>query len=322
MIVIVFTGGTISMRHDAASGGAVPSLRGRDILDLAPGLDRIADFEIDDWAANPGPHMTVERMWSLRQRLLQHLGNPKVDGIVVTHGTDSMEESAYLMARSIDSNKPVVFTGAMRTSSDLGWDGPANLGGAMRVASSPASRGRGVMLFMADRIHSALEVAKVDTSAVDAFASPSSGPVGLVDDGSVIFVRPTAVTTTLDPPEPAKPVDIIMAYTGADSRLLESSLESARGVVLAAMGRGNVPPEMLSGIDALIANGKPVVITSRTSRGRVGATYAYPGGGRRLLERGAIMAGSRSPQQARIDLMLALGSGMSVDEVRQVFAAD
>src|SRR4051812_21914677 len=153
MIVLVFTGGTISMRHDATAGGAIPSLRGRDILDLAPGIDRIAELEIDDWGAFPGPHMTPERMWALRTRLQEHLRRDDVDGVVVTHGTDALEETAYLMARSISTLKPLVFTGAMRTSSDLGWDGPGNLGGAVGVASAESSRGQGVMVVMGDRIY-------------------------------------------------------------------------------------------------------------------------------------------------------------------------
>src|SRR5204862_2898946 len=157
MIVLLFTGGTISMRHDASAGGAVPSLTGRDILALAPGIDRLAELDVDDWGAFPGPHMTVERMWALRRRIIEHLSRPEVDGIVVTHGTDSLEESAYLTARSVQDDKPVVFTGAMRTSSDLGWDGPGNLGGAVRVAASGGARGRGVLGVMSDRVFTALD---------------------------------------------------------------------------------------------------------------------------------------------------------------------
>src|SRR3954466_2976163 len=263
MIVVVFTGGTISMRHDATAGGAIPSLRGKDILDLAPGIDRIASLEIDDWGAYPGPHMTVERMWALRARLLEHLARPGVDGIVVTHGTDSLEESAYLMGRSIQTTKPVVFTGAMRTSSDLGWDGPGNLGGAVRVASSNSARDQGVMVVMSDRVYSALDVTKVHTSMLDAFDSPGLGPMGVVDDGEVIFRRslPSDVAI-MEPASLATPVDIVYAWAGADSRLLNASLDSAKGVVIAGMGRGNVPPEMLDGIDAFISAGKPVVISS------------------------------------------------------------
>jgi L-asparaginase len=320
MIVLVFTGGTISMRHDAAAGGAIPSLRGRDILDLAPGIDQIAELEIDDWGAYPGPHMTLQRMWQLRQRLLEHLARRDVDGIVVTHGTDSLEESAYLMARSIPTDKPVVFTGAMRTSSDLGWDGPGNLGAAVRVACAPSSRGQGVMVVLSDKIYSALDVTKVHTSMLDAFDSPGLGPLGVVDDGTVIYRRALpADVQTMEPASLGEPVDIIYAWAGADSRLLDASVRVAHGVVVAGMGRGNVPPEMLPGIDAFLGAGKPVIITSRSGRGRVGPTYGYPGAGRRLVERGVIMGGARRPPQARIDLMLALGLRLSVDEIRQVF---
>lgn len=320
MIVIVFTGGTISMRHDAAAGGAVPSLKGKDILDLAPGIDRLASLEADDWGSYPGPHMTVERMWALRARLIEHIARPEVKGIVVTHGTDTLEESAYLMARSLTTAKPIVFTGAMRTSSDLGWDGPGNLAAAVRVAASDEARGQGVMLVMYDRIHSALDVTKGHTAMLDAFDSPGLGPLGIVDDGVVIFRRslPDNVTT-IEPPSLGAPVDIVYAWAGADSRLLQASAVSARGVVIAALGRGNIPTEMLDGVDAFLRAGKPVVISSRSSRGRVGPTYGYPGAGRRLLERGAIMAGGRRPQQARIDLMLALGMGWGPDRIAEIF---
>jgi L-asparaginase len=320
MIVIVFTGGTISMRHDPSAGGAIPSLRGKDILDLAPGIDRLAQLETDDWGSFPGPHMTVERMWALRTRLMEHIARPEVKGIVVTHGTDTLEESAYLMARSLSTAKPVVFTGAMRTSSDLGWDGPGNLAAAVRVAASDAARGQGVMLVMYDRIHSALDVTKGHTAMLDAFDSPGLGPLGIVDDGVVIFRRSLPDNlTTIEPPSLGAPVDIVYAWAGADSRLLEVSAKTARGVVIAALGRGNVPTEMLDGVDAFLKLGKPVVISSRSSRGRVGPTYGYPGAGRRLLERGAIMAGGRRPQQARIDLMLALGMGWSTEQIGEIF---
>jgi L-asparaginase len=317
MIVLLFTGGTISMRHDAASGGAVPTLRGRDILALAPGIDQIAQLEIDDWGAYPGPHMTVERMWALRNRIVEQLERPEVDGIVVTHGTDALEESVYVVARSVSSEKPVVFTGAMRTSSDLGWDGPANLGAAVRVAVSPAARGCGVLVVMADRVFAGLDVTKTHTHKLESFDSPGLGPLGVIDDGQVIFRRALpALVSVLVPEALAEPVDIVFTYAGSDSRLLDASREQGLGVVVAAMGRGNVPPAMLDGIARWIAEGKPVVITSRALRGRVGCTYGYPGGGRRLAELGAIFAGARLPQQARIDLMLALGSGMTVPEIR------
>jgi L-asparaginase len=319
-IVLLFTGGTISMRHDAAVGGAVPTLRGPDIVKLVPGIDKLADIEVDDWAAHPGPHMTLARMWELRARIIRHLERPDVDGVVVTHGTDALEETAYLLARSTASDKPVVVTGAMRTSSDLSWDGPANLGGAVLAAAHPSSRGLGVLVVMSDRIFAALDVTKSHTHAVDAFDSPGFGPLGVIDDGAVVYrrlmpARPPALT----PARLAEPVDIVYAYSGADARLLDASRQEGKGIVVAAMGRGNVPPAMLPGIERWITEDKPVIIASRALRGRVGHTYAYEGGGRRLAEMGAIFAGSRRPTQARMDVMLALGDGMSVGRIRELF---
>jgi len=320
MIVLVFTGGTISMRHDPAAGGAVPTLRGRDILDLAPGIEKLAQIEVDEWGSYPGPHVDVQRMWELRQCIAAHVERPDVQGVVITHGTDSLEESAYLAARSIASTKPIVFTGAMRTSSDLGWDGPGNLGGAVRVAAAENAHGFGVMVVMSDRIYTALDVTKAHTSMLDAFDSPGLGPIGVIDDGNVIFRRALPESSpVLQPRELASPVDIVYAYAGADSTLLDAARAKGRGVVIAGMGRGNVPPPMVDGIDRWIAEDKPVVMSSRASRGRVGQTYGYPGGGRRLSERGVIFAGARRPQQARIDVMLGLGARMSVAELREMF---
>jgi L-asparaginase len=154
---------------------------------------------------------------------------------------------------------------------------------------------------------------------LDAFDSPGLGPLGVVDDGQVIFRRALpAPTPVLMPEAPETPVDIVYAFAGADSRLLDASRAEGKGVVVAGMGRGNVPPAMVDGIDRWHSEGKPVVITSRALRGRVGCTYGYRGGGRRLAEQGAIFAGSRRPQQARIDVMLALGARFSVAEIREL----
>ncbi|MHB0947671.1 MAG: asparaginase [Gemmatimonadaceae bacterium] len=320
MIVLIFTGGTISMRFDAAAGGAVPALAGREIFAATPGLSEVAEVEIDDFGAFPGPHMTTERMWELRGRIAGHLERPGVQGVVVTHGTDTLEESAYLCARSLPAIKPVVFTGAMRAASDLGWDGPANLLDATRVAASPESRGIGTMVTMGGRIFAGVDDTKVHTHLLDAFESPGLGPIGVIDDGDVVYVRALSRSgPVLDPPRLATPVDIVGAWAGADSRLLDASRAEGKGVVLSALGRGNVPPAMVPGIERWIAEGKPVIVSSRAQRGRVGHTYGYPGGGRTLEQAGCIFAGSRRPQQARIDLMLALGAGMSADELRELF---
>ena len=308
------------MRQDPAIGGAIPTLSGRDILAATRGIEEVADFEVEEWGAYPGPHMSIERMWSLRNAIAQQLERPEVDGVVVTHGTDTLEESASLNARTIRGHKPIVFTGAMRTASELGWDGPSNLIDAVRVAASEESRGYGVMVAMSGRVFAGLDVTKAHTHLLDAFESPVLGPIGVIDDGNVIFRRalPPA-PPLLAPPSPALPIDIVAAYPGADARLLDASRAEALGIVVAALGRGNVPPGMVPGIERWVHAGRPVVIASRAPRGRVGRTYGYPGAGRRLHDLGAIFAGSRRPQQARIELSLALGVGLAGAELRQLF---
>lgn len=322
MIVILFTGGTISMRNDPSAGGATPSLTADEIITATHGIASTARIETEEWGRFPGPHMTVERMWALRNRIREHLARPEVDGVVVTHGTDTLEESAYLVARSLASDKPVVFTGAMRTQSDLGWDGPANLFEAVRVASSEQTKGYGVTVVIGGQIFAALDVTKSNTQLLDAFESPGVGPLGYLDEGEVIFRRELpSQPAVLSPDAPATPVDVFFAVAGCDARLLDAVRAESRGAVIAAMGRGNVPPAMVPGIERFLAEGKPIIITSRTGGGRVGHTYAYPGGGRTLEQLGAIFAGSRSPQQARLDLMLALGAGFDSAALRTLFSA-
>jgi L-asparaginase len=144
--------------------------------------------------------------------------------------------------------------------------------------------------------------------------------VAVVDDGEVIFRRALVPSMApLDPAEPATPVDLVYAAAGTDARLLDASRRDARGMVVAAMGRGNVPPAMVPGIERWVADDKPVVVASRAQRGRVGTTYGYAGAARRLVQAGAILAPGRRPQQARIDLMLALGLGMGTADVRALF---
>ena len=310
------------MRHDPAAGGAVPKLSAREIVAATRGIEEIAELEIEDWGAFPGPHMTMERMWALRNRVKALLARDEVQGVVITHGTDTLEESAYLCARSIEAGKPLVFTGAMRAASDLGWDGPANLMDAALVAASEEAVGYGAMMTMGGRVFPGIDVTKAHTHLPDAFESPGLGPIAVVDDGRVIFRRALApAPRILDPMAPALPIDIVVAYAGADARIVDACRSEGRGLVVAAMGRGNVPPAMADGIARWIDAGKPVVIASRAMRGRVGPTYGYSGGGRRLVEMGALFSGSRRPQQARIDLALALGEGADDSAIRELLAS-
>lgn len=308
------------MRFDASAGGAVPSLGFDEILAAAKGIETVAHVRPEEFGRFPGPHMSVEREWALRNRLVDLVQDPAIDGVVVTHGTDTIEESAYLATRSIDTEKPIVFTGAMRNASELSWDGPANLADSVRVAASTHARGYGALVLLNGRIFSALDVTKAHTHMLDAFESPGLGPLGVVDDGEVVFRRMLPPRSpVLSPATLAEPIDIVVAFSGADGRLVDCSRATARGIVVAALGRGNVPPPMAQAMARCVSDGVPVVVASRAPRGRVGQTYGYEGGGRQLANAGAIFTGSRRPQQARIDLMLALGAGLSGQALRDVF---
>jgi len=318
-LVLLTTGGTISMRRDAERGGAVPQLSGQEILGTVPGADGVADVEVREFGRLPGPHMTIDRMWELRAAIRSAIDDG-ADGVVVTHGTDTIEETAYLLDRSLPADTPVVLTGAMRNSSELSWDGPANLMASLQVAASEPARGRGCMVVMDERMIQGAEVVKTHTEEFGTFRSPNWGPLGIVDKGKVLFYRESRRKPPLAPDRPAQPVDLIKVVAGMDSRLLEASLASgAHGVVLEALGRGNVPPDVVPGIRAWVGAGKPVVLTSRSLRGRVLDTYAYLGGGHGLREMGVVFADHLTGQQARIELMLALGEhGGDGDAVRRV----
>jgi L-asparaginase len=318
-ILLLTTGGTISMRRDAELGGAVPGLGGEEILASVPGAEEFADIEVREFGRHPGPHMTIPRMWELRGTIQGALGED-FDGVVITHGTDTIEETAYLLDRSLPAEVPVVVTGAMRNVSELSWDGPANLLAAVQVAAAPAARDRGVMVVMDDRVVQGSEVVKTHAEEAGTFQSPNWGPLGIVDKGQVLFYRESRRKRLLDPELPATPVDLVKVVAGADARLVDASRDSgARGIVLEALGRGNVPPDVVPGIRRWTESGKPVVITSRSLRGRVLDTYAYAGGGRELRQMGAIFGDHLTGQQARIELMLALGvNGDDLQAVREV----
>jgi L-asparaginase len=310
------------MRQDASAGGAVPRLTGREILESVPGIAAVAALEVREFGRFPGPHMTIERMWELRAAVLEAFA-AGFDGVVAMHGTDTIEETAYLLDRSLPADVPVVITGAMRNSSELSWDGPANLMSAVEVAASPEARGRGTMVVMDEEIVQGAEVVKTHTEQAGTFRSPNWGPLGLTDKGRALFYRESRRKPMLAPARPVTPVDLIKIVAGADARLVDASLDSgAHGVVIEAMGRGNVPPAVVPGLQRWIDAGKPVVVASRSSRGRVLDTYAYEGGGHQLREMGCIFADHMTGQQARIELMLALGvHGGDVAKVRKTVEA-
>jgi L-asparaginase len=313
MIHLVFTGGTISMQHDAAAGGNVPVHGGERLAALAPGLERISPYRIEDWARAPAAHLGPERLWALRERIRTLQEGPAGDrprGIVITHGTDTLEETAYLLARTLDPAVPVALTGAMRTSSDPDWDGPRNLRDAAAVAASPGSAGRGAMVVFAGSVFAGQEAVKTDTMRPDAFAAPHGRPIGRVTEGRVeYFAAPRAGA-----PLAARGLDarvaVIPMVIGDTGALLDLARPTHDGVVVEAFGSGNLPPGAVPAIRRWLGEGKPVVLASRCATGVVTPAYAFEGGGAGLVAMGVLPAGPRTPSQARMELALSLSAGV------------
>jgi L-asparaginase len=319
---VLFTGGTISMRIDPGTGAAVPALSGEEIVSRVTGLRREARLTLEDYARLPGPHVTPEWMWALRQRVADACADPGVDAVVITHGTDTLEETAFLLDLTVDTDKPVVFTGAMRTVSEAGWDGPANIMAAVRTAVHPQAPGRGVMIAVGEEIHAAADAIKWHTQSLAAFRSPH-GPLGLLDRGQVIFHRPAFRKPALPARRLVREVDLHTMAAGVDDALLRASIaRGARGLVLEATGCGNVPPPVIPGIEAAMAKGLAVVLVSRCAEGRVSPAYGYEGGGQMLRALGVIFGQDLSGAKARIKLMVALGMSAETADVRRVFEGD
>jgi L-asparaginase len=316
---VLFTGGTISMRIDPGTGAAMPALSGEEIVARVHGLRKEARLTLEDYARLPGPHVTPDWMWRLKDRAAEVLADPAVDGLVVTHGTDTLEETAFLLDLTLAGDKPVVFCGAMRTLSEPGWDGPANLMTAVRTAVHPDARTRGVLVAVGEDVHSAAEATKWHTQSLGAFRSPR-GPIGIVDRGQVVFQRPAF----REPPLPARAivpaVDLHTMAAGVDDALIRASLaRGARGLVLEATGCGNVPPAAMPGVRAAVAAGVPVVLVSRCAEGRVSPAYGYEGGGQVLRELGVIFGADLPGPKARIKLMVGLGATSDLGQLRRLF---
>jgi L-asparaginase len=318
-VKLVFTGGTISMRVDPGTGAAIPALSGNEIVARVAGLKREARLTVEDYARLPGPHVTPAWMWRLRAHVQTLLSTRGVDAVVITHGTDTLEETAFLLDLTLDSDKPVVFCGAMRTISDPGWDGPANLMTAVRTAVHPDAGGRGVLVTVGEEVYAAAEVSKWHTQSLAAFQSPL-GPLGLVDRGQVRFHRAPFKAAPIPAKRLLADVDLHVMTTGVHPGLLRASLaRRAHGVVIEATGCGNVPPVVLPVLKAILDAGIPVLLVSRCAAGSVSPTYGYEGGGRQLHDLGVIFGGSLSGPKARIKLMAALGAVRDPGHVRRFF---
>lgn len=307
-VVVVSTGGTIAMRPDPASGKLVPAVSGDELVEMLAWPEAPA-IELDDFARVPSFDVHGELALALARRVVDHAvgGTPTV----VTHGTDTMEESAYLTDLLLPNGAaPVVFTGAQRGAEERDADGPRNLRDAITTALEPDAAGRGALVVFAGEIQAAREARKVHTSALRAFASPGYGPLGHVDAGVARFRRRPQHEPPLPAPERLAPVDLIRLHAGSDQRFLRAAVESgARAIVVEGTGRGNANDQVVEAVREAVAAGVLVAVCSRCTEGRVEPVYGR-GGGRDLADAGAVFAGDLAGPKARVLLQVALGAGV------------
>ena len=319
-VVVLATGGTIASTYDSISGALRAALSGEEIVRAVPGLGEIARVEVEQ-IANVGSRDMTPAIWTtLARRANELLASPDVTGIVVTHGTDTLEETAYFLDLTVTSTKPVVVVGAQRAPAFFDTDGPRNLLNAVRVAVSSEAIGMGTMVVMNGRINAAREVTKTNTLEAETFQTLEFGALGVADMGAVRFYRAPLRRQTIPlPPAAVLPrVEIVSMYAGADGRLIELLLEGGEldGLVIAGLGLAHVPEAAMGAVRAVRDRGIPVVLSTRVYTGRIVPLYANNVA---LLEMGAVQADNLSAHKARVLLMTAMLHTRDVDSLRAYF---
>jgi L-asparaginase len=318
---VIATGGTIS------NMGPDPRRTGAELVAGIPQLTEIAQVTVEQFSNVASGAITLEMWRDLARRVRTVLRGPGAPaGVVITHGTDTMEETVFFLDLTVGGCAPVILTGAMRQANWAGADGPANLLNSVRVAVDSSARGRGAMLLLNDEIFAARDVTKSNTTRLNAFTAPGAGPIGVADPDGIFFHRrapqgcPEA-RFDIERIDSLPRVDILQAYIGADSTLVDALVAAgAKGIVLAGVGRGGSTPSQSRALRRAVDKGVTVVISNRTGSGRVGsrgdddelATLA-PG-------RGAMIdAADFNPQKARVLLMLGLASGLPPSQIARLF---
>jgi L-asparaginase len=315
-VLILATGGTIAStgNYYGDRGGTVDHVGVEALVKAAPGLDKLATLSFEQFSNVASGAIGPKQWLDLSRRVTAALRDkPSLSGVVVTHGTDTMEETAFFLDLTVPGDKPVVVTGAMRPADAISADGPANLYNSVRAAAAPAARGRGAMVLMDDRLYAAREVTKTNTTRLETFQAPEHGPLAIVDHDTIFFnrARPSAHRTFDIANVTALPrVDIIYSYGGADSVLIDAAVAAgAKGLVIAGVGAGGTASGQGAALRRAGEKGVAIVMSSRTGSGRVAG-----GGGTRIA------AGDLNVQKARILLMLALTKTSDAKEIGRIFA--
>lgn len=318
-IFVIHTGGTISMSEDETTG----EVKQGESNPLLKHLLTFNDIVITskELFYLPSPHITPKEMLELKETIEKACQKDQIDGIVITHGTDTLEETAYFLDLTLNVKIPVVITGAMRSSNELGSDGLYNLVSSIQVAASTEAADMGVLVVMNDEVHSAKNATKTHTSNVATFQSPQYGPIGIVNKRGVSFHHKPVNRTHLKADHLTKQVMLLKAYAGMDETILKAIAEvKPDGLVIEALGQGNLPPTLMPSLAKLMNAGVKIVIVSRCFNGIVQDIYSYEGGGKTLKEAGIIFSNGLNGQKARLKLMIALETTQDAGELQEIFS--
>jgi L-asparaginase len=319
-ILIVFTGGTFSMKIDEKTKSAIPFFHGNELIAMIPKAGELANISTYEFGNYPGPHITPELMLKLSKKIKELVNKDTVDGIVITHGTDTLEETAYFIDLTVKTEKPIVVIGAMKTSSELDWDGPQNLIDAIHLCNNPNSRGIGVLVCLNGEVNAASEVTKTHTENVETFRSLDFGSLGFVEKSRVVYNRLPKKLETFETEKIISNIDLIKVYAGMEEKFFKFSADSGtEGIVVEAMGVGNVPPKVFDGIKYVVEKRIPVVLVSRCPAGETLDIYGYPGAGKWLKKEGVVFSDYLNGQKARIKMMICLGITKDISHLRKMF---
>ena len=309
-IVIVSTGGTIASTEDSGKD-ARPELTSDDLLNAVPKLNEIANIVTTDFSKVPSPHFTIDNLYELTQLVNDYDDDPDIDGVVITQGTDTLEESAYFVECCYGGETPVVFTGAMRNPSLASPDGPNNLIGSVRAATSENARQLGTLISFNERLYTARDTTKMHSMNVDTFRSPEFGPIATIDEERINWVnRPfnNTPTFTPDPDLLSKNVHAVTVTANMSGRIIDAARDG-QALCLAATGAGHIPPSIIPSLERVKDAGLPIIATTRCPEGRLARhTYDFKGSEATLRNLRCYFS-SRNLQQTRIKAIVAIAAG-------------
>ncbi len=319
-VVVLATGGTIASQYDPVTGGLKARLSGEEIVQAVPGLSEVARVSVEQ-VANVGSYDMTPEIWrTLASRANELLASPDITGVIVTHGTDTLEETAYFLDLTVTSEKPVVVVGAQRAPTFFDTDGPRNMLNAVRVAVSEEAIGMGTLVVMNGQINAARDVMKTNTLDVETFKTLDFGVLGVADIEAVRFYRAPLrrQTIPLREGDQLPRVEIVSQYAGSDGRLIRLLLEDGElgGLVIEGLGLGHMSSLTVEAIREVRARGIPVVLSTRVLTGRIIPMYAI---NIELLDLGCVEADNLSPQKARVLLMLAMTRTLDSTELQAYF---